>query len=50
MVFCEFLALRWETYGTGILANPINERYTKPRLYILPQLFILFAETASDFY
>ena len=50
MVFCEFLALCWEAYGTGILAKPINERYTKPRLYILPQLFILFAETASDFY
>ena len=49
MVFCEFLALRWESYGTGILAKPIN-RYTKQRLYIPPQLFILFAETASDFY
>ena len=35
MVFCEFLALCWESYGTGILAKPINERYTKPRLYIL---------------
>ena len=42
MVFCEFLALYWESDGTGILAKPINEGYTEPRLYILPQLFILF--------
>ena len=50
MVFFEFLALCWESYGPGILAKPINERCTKPRLYTLPQLFILFAETASDLY
>ena len=50
MVFFEFLALCWESYGCGILAKPIDERCTKPRLYILPQLFALFAETASDLY
>ena len=47
MVFCEFLALCWESYGTGILAKLINERYTKLRLYIFFHSFLFFLQKLS---
>ena len=43
-VFCEFLALCWESHGTGIIAKPINERYAKPRLYSFTAFYSFFIQ------
>ena len=48
MVFCEFLALRWESYRTGILANPINEGYTEPRPTFFHSCLFFFYSTPTN--